>query len=125
MPAILQYLTRALAAQKNVFAHVVVGNTAAHTVDTWARDIKLASGAGIDAFVLNIAYPDTNIPQQVENAFKAAENGTDFKLFFSFDYLVCCNLDPACIQSFTDFHNREVVPHGLQQLTTRTLSSVI
>lgn len=89
MPAILHYLTRALAAQKNVFAHVVVGNTAAHTVETWARDIKLASGAGVDAFVLNIAYPDTNTPQQVSNAFQAAEEaGSKFKLFFSFDYLV-------------------------------------
>jgi glucan endo-1,3-alpha-glucosidase len=89
MPAILQFLTRALAAQQNVFAHVVMGNTAAHTVDTWSRDIKLAADKGIDAFVLNIAYPDSNIPQQVSNAFEAAEKrGSDFKLFFSFDYLV-------------------------------------
>lgn len=89
MPAILHYLTRALAAQQNVFAHVVVGNTAAHTVDSWANDIKLASSAGVDAFVLNVAYPDTNTPQQVSNAFQAAEQaGSDFKLFFSFDYLV-------------------------------------
>lgn len=89
MPAILQYLTRALAAQKNVFAHVVVGNTAAHDVGNWTQDIKLASQAGIDAFVLNIAYPDSNIPGQVANAFQAAEQaGSNFKLFFSFDYLV-------------------------------------
>ncbi|RDW82909.1 hypothetical protein BP5796_04400 [Coleophoma crateriformis] len=76
---------------KYVFAHVVVGNTAAHTVDTWKTDISLAAAAGIDAFALNIAYPDTNIPTQVANAFTAAEamftNGTDFQLFFSFDYL--------------------------------------
>ncbi|KAL3422794.1 Glucan endo-1,3-alpha-glucosidase agn1 [Phlyctema vagabunda] len=77
---------------RHVFAHVVVGNTAAHTVDTWKTDINLAAEAGIDAFALNIAYPDSNIPTQVANAFQAAEelhtsNGTGFTLFFSFDYL--------------------------------------
>lgn len=86
MPSILHLLTRAFAAQKSVFAHVIVGNTAAHSVDTWSEDIKLASAAGIDAFVLNMGFPDSNVPQQVSNAFAAAEK-TDFKLFFAFDYL--------------------------------------
>lgn len=64
-----------------------MGNTAAHTVDTWERDIKLASKAGIDAFVLNMAHGDSNIPAQVANAFKAAEEFKKFDLFFAFDYL--------------------------------------
>ncbi|OZJ02016.1 hypothetical protein BZG36_05201 [Bifiguratus adelaidae] len=71
-----------------VFAHVVVGNTAAHTQSTWQNDITLAHNAGIDAFALNIATPDSNTAPQVANAFAAAKalnNG--FKLFFSFDYL--------------------------------------
>lgn len=88
MPSILHLLTRAFAAQKSVFAHVIVGNTAAHSVDTWTRDIKLASDAGIDAFVLNMGYADSNIPGQVAKAFQAAEAAPgDFKLFFAFDYL--------------------------------------
>ena len=71
---------------KYVFAHVVVGNTAAHTQSTWEDDITLAKNAGIDAFALNGGYPDSNIPTQVANAFAAAEAlGSDFKLFFSFD----------------------------------------
>jgi glucan endo-1,3-alpha-glucosidase len=73
---------------KSVFAHVVVGNTAAHTQSTWENDITLAKDVGIDAFALNGGYPDSNIPIQVANAFAAAEAlGSDFKLFFSFDYL--------------------------------------
>ncbi|TVY32902.1 Glucan endo-1,3-alpha-glucosidase [Lachnellula subtilissima] len=70
----------------SVFAHVVVGNTGAHNVAAWSADIKLAQAAGIDAFVLNMGYPDSNIPTQVANAFAAAA-GTGFKLFFAFDYL--------------------------------------
>ncbi|ESZ97957.1 glycoside hydrolase family 71 protein [Sclerotinia borealis F-4128] len=77
-----------VSAQKYVFAHVVMGNTAHHTADNWATDIKTAQAAGIDAFALNIATGDTNIPTQVANAFKAATTlGNSFKLFFSFDYL--------------------------------------
>jgi len=88
MPSISHLLTRALAAQKSVFAHVVIGNTAAHEIDTWTKDINLASAAGIDAFILNIAYPDSNIPTQVSNAFAAAEaSNSSFKLAFLFDYL--------------------------------------
>ena len=74
-------------AQRYVFAHVVLGDTYAHTQATWQNDITLAHDAGIDAFALNIGYPDI-FANQVSNAFAAAEalnNG--FKLFFSFDYL--------------------------------------
>lgn len=78
-----------LAYAKFVFAHVVVGDTASHKQATWLNDITLATKAGIDAFALNIGYPDPNTPVQVANAFAAAEEAQDhrFKLFFSFDYL--------------------------------------
>ncbi len=83
----LGLLAQAVSA-KFVFAHVVVGDTAAHSQATWATDISLATECGIDAFVLNIGYPDANIPTQVANAFAAANAaGNSFKLFFSFDYL--------------------------------------
>ena len=75
------------ATAKSVFAHVVVGNTAAHTVETWTQDIQLAQAAGIDAFALNICPTDTNTPAQVANAFQAAQAASGFGLFFSFDYL--------------------------------------
>ncbi|EHK98101.1 putative Glucan endo-1,3-alpha-glucosidase agn1 [Glarea lozoyensis 74030] len=58
---------------KSVFAHIVMGNTAAHDVTLWTKDITLAKEAGIDAFVLNMGFGDSNIPPQVANAFSAAE----------------------------------------------------
>lgn len=86
--AVLPLLLPAVSAQKYVFAHVVVGNTAAHTQDTWNTDLTLAKDAGIDAFILNVAHGDPNTPGQVANAFAAAEAaGSSFQLAFSFDYL--------------------------------------
>jgi glucan endo-1,3-alpha-glucosidase len=86
--AALVLFLSAVSAQKYVFAHVVVGDTSAHTEATWASDIALAQAAAIDAFILNIAYGDSNVPIQVANAFAAAESaGSTFKLAFSFDYL--------------------------------------
>ncbi|KAG4439848.1 hypothetical protein IFR05_004661 [Cadophora sp. M221] len=88
MVSLTQAFARAITVQKSVFAHVVVGNTAAHEINTWAQDIGLAAAVGIDAFALNIAYPDPNIITQVSKAFTAAEtSNSSFKLFFSFDYL--------------------------------------
>lgn len=78
----------AVAAQKYAFAHVVVGDTYAHTEADWENDITLAHDAALDAFALDIAYPVEDWVPQIENAFSACEaldNG--FKLFFSFDYL--------------------------------------
>ena len=69
---------------KYVVAHHIVGITAAYTVDDWKMDISLARADGIDEFALNIGN-DTYTPQQVENAFQAAEQlDQNFKLFFSF-----------------------------------------
>lgn len=84
----LALLLPAASAQKYVFAHVVVGDTAAHSQATWLKDITLAGDAAIDAFILNVGYGDPNVPIQVANAFAAAEAaGGAFKLAFAFDYL--------------------------------------
>lgn len=50
-------LLPALATAQSVFAHVIVGNNGAYTIENWTNDILLASGFGIDAFVLNIGTP--------------------------------------------------------------------
>jgi hypothetical protein len=50
-------LAPTLVAGQNVFAHVIVGNTAAYDVSQWVSDIDLAASYGIDAFVLNIGTP--------------------------------------------------------------------
>ena len=47
----------ALATAQSVFAHVIVGNNGAYTIENWTNDIVLASSFGIDAFVLNIGTP--------------------------------------------------------------------
>lgn len=52
-------LLPALTAAQHVFAHVIVGNTAAagYTNATWESDIRLAASYGIDGFVLNVGTP--------------------------------------------------------------------
>ncbi|KAH8893107.1 hypothetical protein GQ53DRAFT_861560 [Thozetella sp. PMI_491] len=74
-----------LAEAKAVFAHFMVGNVPAFTVDDWESDMSLAQAASIDAFALNIASADSNNAASLANAFRAANN-KGFKLFFSFDY---------------------------------------
>lgn len=69
----------------------------------WVNDIVLAHQAGIDAFALNIAHGDTNVPTQVANAFAAAASAdAGFKLFFSFDYLGGGSVWPPTIATETD-----------------------
>ncbi|KAI9692958.1 MAG: hypothetical protein M1822_004953 [Bathelium mastoideum] len=72
-----------------VFAHVIVGNTAAYDVAQWQTEIGVAQEATIDGFALNIGTPLAGTTQtQIANAFAAAAaQPGDFKLFFSFDYL--------------------------------------
>ena len=49
-----------------VFAHVIVGNNGAYTVQNWQSDMQLAASKGIDAFVLNICpNEDTTTSQTV------------------------------------------------------------
>ncbi|KAK3366374.1 glycoside hydrolase family 71 protein [Podospora didyma] len=77
-------------AAKEVFAHVILGNTNALTVNDWEADMKTAKAASIDAFVLNVAQGDQNNDVSLSNAFTAAKNA-QFKLFFSFDYAASPN----------------------------------
>ncbi|KAG6331266.1 hypothetical protein ID866_7823 [Astraeus odoratus] len=82
---------------KYVVAHFMVGNSYPYTVDDWVSDIQLAYESGIDGFALNVGTDDWQ-PQQVANAFAAAEqSGTGFKLFMSFDMTVmpCSTADDA------------------------------
>ncbi|RPD53744.1 glycoside hydrolase [Lentinus tigrinus ALCF2SS1-7] len=70
---------------KLVVAHHIVGLTANYSVEDWVADISLAQANAIDGFALNIGTDDYT-PQQVENAFLAAEQlSSSFKLFLSFD----------------------------------------
>ncbi|KAK4131676.1 glycoside hydrolase family 71 protein [Trichocladium antarcticum] len=73
-------------ADREVFAHVIVGNTAELELADWEDDMRLAQAATIDAFALNIAAQDPNNGRSLDLAFQAA-NKLQFKLFFSFDYL--------------------------------------
>ncbi|KAI0753268.1 glycoside hydrolase [Daedaleopsis nitida] len=83
-------VSRQASQPKYVVAHHIVGLTAAYTVDDWMEDISLAQQNGIDGFALNVGN-DPYTPQQVENAYQAAEGlGSDFKLFISFD------MSPGC-----------------------------
>ncbi|KAL3488023.1 glycosyl hydrolase family 71-domain-containing protein [Aspergillus germanicus] len=74
-----------LAEAKAVFAHFMVGNTKSLGLDDWRTEIGLAQGAGIDAFVLNIANEDSTNDIAIPIAFTAAYD-MGFQLVFSFDY---------------------------------------
>ncbi|KAI0768974.1 glycoside hydrolase [Trametes elegans] len=75
---------------KLVVAHHIVGLTGGggagdYTLDTWKKDIKLASSKGIDGFALNVGADDWTYTQ-VGNAYQAAEDlKSNFKLFLSLD----------------------------------------
>ncbi|KAL8812844.1 MAG: hypothetical protein Q9200_000734 [Gallowayella weberi] len=81
---------------KSVFAHHIVGNTAAYGPSDWRNDISLAKAAGIDAFVLNIAAQTDYNNAQIANAYSAAES-LQFKLFFSFDYAAQGAWQPSAV----------------------------
>ncbi|KAF9885582.1 hypothetical protein FE257_012788 [Aspergillus nanangensis] len=70
---------------KAVFAHFMVSNTKSLGLDDWRTEIGLAQGAGIDAFVLNIANEDSTNNIAIPIAFTAAYD-MGFQLLFSFDY---------------------------------------
>ncbi|KAL4929521.1 glycosyl hydrolase family 71-domain-containing protein [Aspergillus undulatus] len=74
-----------LAEAKAVFAHFMVGNTKSLGLNDWRTEIGLAQGAGIDAFVLNIANEDATNDIALPIAFTAAYD-MGFQLLFSFDY---------------------------------------
>ncbi|KAM7195892.1 alpha-1,3-glucanase [Naviculisporaceae sp. PSN 640] len=74
-------------AAKEVFAHVILGNTASLQASDWESDIALAQNASIDGFVLNVGFGDPNNDASLSRAFEAADKASNFSLFFSFDYL--------------------------------------
>ncbi|KAI9863679.1 MAG: hypothetical protein M1813_003702 [Trichoglossum hirsutum] len=71
---------------KQVFAHLLIGNTAGYTLDDWINDITQAQAARIDGFALNVGPQDSYTDNSLTNAYTAAEQ-RNFKLFISFDYL--------------------------------------
>ncbi|KAL3424087.1 glucan endo-1,3-alpha-glucosidase agn1 [Phlyctema vagabunda] len=87
-----------------VFAHFMVGNTKKYSVGDWEDDITEARASHIDGFALNLAFEEAPNEKGVANAFQAAKNlGSDFKLFFSFDYL---GMGPWTADSVVDLVNQ-------------------
>ncbi|KAH8824975.1 glycoside hydrolase [Flagelloscypha sp. PMI_526] len=72
---------------KLVVAHHMVGNTFPYTQQDWADDMALASANGIDGFALNYGPEEFN-NDQLDNAYAAAAQFPDFKLFLSMDMSV-------------------------------------
>ncbi|CAL1709944.1 unnamed protein product [Somion occarium] len=69
---------------KLVFAHFMVGFTLSYGVADWERNIDIAKSKGIDAFALNFGT-DSWQSGQISNAYTAASNSGNFKVFLSFD----------------------------------------
>ncbi|KAF4231533.1 hypothetical protein CNMCM8980_005229 [Aspergillus fumigatiaffinis] len=69
-----------------IFTYFLLSNSANFTSADWAKHIRLAQDAQIDAFALNIAARDAINTQSIPLAFEAAQ-ATGFKIFFSFDYV--------------------------------------
>ncbi|KAM7194925.1 glycosyl hydrolase [Rhypophila sp. PSN 637] len=95
-------LLPSIQAAKEVFAHVILGNTADLQTTDWESDITLAQEAKIDGFVLNVAFSDPNNDNSLSRAFEAAAS-KNFSLFFSFDYLA---LGPWPQASVVDLLNK-------------------
>ncbi|KAJ2972466.1 hypothetical protein NUW58_g9180 [Xylaria curta] len=71
-------------ADRQVFAHYIVGLTSGQTRDQWQVDISQAKASGIDGFALNIGSQDNYNDAQLHLAYDvASSNG--FSLFLSFD----------------------------------------
>ncbi|KAI2636830.1 glycoside hydrolase family 71 protein [Xylaria nigripes] len=72
------------AADREVFAHYMVGLTYGQTQDEWQLEISQAIQSGIDGFALNVGAQDLQNNEQLHMAYDvAAANG--FSLFLSFD----------------------------------------
>lgn len=72
------------AAQKQVFAHYIVGLTYGQTRDEWQLDVSQAKASGIDGFALNIGSADTYNDEQLHLAYDVA-SANGFSVFLSFD----------------------------------------
>ncbi|KAI3321399.1 glycoside hydrolase family 71 protein [Xylariaceae sp. AK1471] len=80
----LAALCAKVAADKQVFAHYIVGITSGQTRDEWQLDISQAKASGIDGFALNVGAQDTYNDEQLHLAYDvASSNG--FVVFLSFD----------------------------------------
>lgn len=65
--------------------HQQVGLTNGQPLDVWVHDIKTAKEAGIDGFALNIGPSDSWTEEQLQLAYSAAEEASEFVLFPSFE----------------------------------------
>lgn len=73
-----------VAADRQVFAHYIVGLTSGQTRDEWQQDVSQAKASGIDGFALNIGSQDSYNDEQLHLAYDvASSNG--FSVFLSFD----------------------------------------
>lgn len=78
-----------VASATEVFAHFMVQNAYAYTVDQWQTDMTSAQQVGIDGFSLNWIPPDCEsgldwMVDRIDDAFTAAES-MGFSLIHSFD----------------------------------------
>ncbi|EEB08298.1 glucan endo-1,3-alpha-glucosidase Agn1 [Schizosaccharomyces japonicus yFS275] len=85
---VIHLLIQAVSADKEVFAHFIVGNTYPYTVSDWQADIQEAVATGIDGFALNMGSDAWQV-ERIDDAFTAAASvSSSFKLFISFDMSV-------------------------------------
>jgi glucan endo-1,3-alpha-glucosidase len=78
-----------IASARAVFAHFMMDNAYAYTIDQWGKDIAAAQQIGIDGFALNWHAPDCSPNMQwtiarIDDAFNVAQQ-KGFKLMYSFD----------------------------------------
>ncbi len=71
-------------ADRQVFAHYIVGLTSGQTRDEWQLDISQAKASGIDGFALNIGAQDGYNDAQLHLAYDVASSNS-FSVFLSFD----------------------------------------
>ncbi|KAI9661384.1 MAG: hypothetical protein M1831_003117 [Alyxoria varia] len=83
---------------KDVFAHMMVGNTASYSQADWLTQIRDAHNAHVDGFALNIANDDYTDAQLTHAYDAAAQSNLPFKLFLSFDY-AAGQWDPSTVTS--------------------------
>lgn len=97
---LLRATFEAVACSNQVFAHLIIGNTADYTQQDFLDSIGNASAAGIDGFALNIATDAVfaHTDQSLNDVYSAAEQfDQSFKLFLSFDYGVVPDWDPSVV----------------------------
>lgn len=70
-----------------------VGLTCGQAWEQWAHDVATAKEASIDGFALNIGPSDPWTEEQLDMAYRVAEQAGDFVLFISFEYVNRC---PTC-----------------------------